>query len=266
MKANTKAQGTLESLSDITPQEFKLAEQISEFEQSYTRNPRNVFIYAPERVNTGLIGAARGVPTNGVIVPSTPDQIALSHNLSSLKNRRLGNLTGFTLSVSTAFQIRNNFYADTSSGDFKGDLYLIIGTVPYSSEFGIYDRSAINTAQLFYPIFQASLGSIYYYKSDDYFRYDIFNKTYDLFNNLIERPQRSLYRDFTFGDGQITQSDLDLLTSQQQMLAIGLTVDISTLSFANADFITSQNIAGGFPGVSFRLSYAFNYYANLANF
>jgi hypothetical protein len=121
---------------------------------------------------------------------------------------------------------------------------------------------------------QVDMGVLQWIKADRNFIYKPFSKTINLLDTIPERPTGSFYpRDFTNNPDRITNSDLDLLTNQDLMLAMGVVVqaqDDPVLSpfqnFNNTDFITNNMVGFGYPLLGFRTSYAFNYYALLSNF
>lgn len=236
--------------------------ELIEAERRRKYGSRQLFTYAPERFGA-FISASNATSTDGVYAPVAPELIPITHNLTSLVNRRLINLTGLSLSISCSMQIENGFYTDTSTGDILTPVRFLMGYVPYSQN-GVYDALNISgAAEFFYPIFQANLGNFNWSKTSQTFTYVPFNQTYNLLDTIPERLFGSTYRDFTTYDGRITDSDLKLLTDMDLMLIIGIIVETQGSS-ANTNFITLSG--GNYPSVKFRVSYSFNYYASITNF
>jgi hypothetical protein len=266
MNSNGRAIGTTDSLAEtMTPEQQQYAELL-QFQKEYQNGTRNVFVYAPERFNTDLVGPVAAIANDGLYVPSSPDLFPISHALTSLTNRRLDNLTGFSLSISTSFQVQNGFFTDTSTTNINTNIYFVLGYVPYSTITGQFGGAGFGgPSSYFYPIFQANMGQLVWNKANRQFNFSQFNQTYNLLDTIPNRPAGVLYRDFTNNPSKITDQDLESLKNDQLMLTIGLTFEAQS-NFSNTDFIQNQDILAGYPGLSFRVSYAFNYYALLANF
>ena len=266
IQSNGSGIGSNNSLmTSMTKEEAQYA-GILEAQKEMQNGVKNTFVYTPERVSPAITSAVAAVQGDGLFVPTTPDQIRFSHQLTSPENRRLGELAGFTFDVGCSFQIGNGNFIDSSVSNITTNVYFLMGYVPYSRNGAFPDPSMSFSSSLFYAMMQINLGTLNWIKADRQFLFQPASISVNLLDFIPERPPGSFFpRDFTENPDRIARSDFELLTSTDLMLAMGIVIQAQS-NFNNTAFLIDSNPNSGSPLLGFRVSYSFNYYALLANF
>ena len=259
MMSNGRAQGGNNELaSNISPQEQQYADLL-EFKQESQNGVKNVFIYAPERVNVlKLLAGSPGIL--GAYFGSSPDQFTY-HNLTSAVKRRIGDNPTVTLDVNYTVLANYSTFSDTSTSDFSCNLYMSIGT--------IFDQSYLTSGSFplfsvrFYPFLVINAGTFTWTKSTATYTFFNYNTNLILNNTLQSRGSSVVggtsYQDFTTNPTQMTEEQFQRYIIQGGVpIAISYAFDSSALAAGNASFMAANFFAN--------VSYAFNYYGLLSNF
>jgi len=260
MNANGRAIGTNDSLAQTMSTEQQQYAEVIEFKKEYQSGTRNVFIYAPERVNTRqLLAGAQNLA--GAFYATAPDQYSFT-TLTGSKTRKLGeDPRSITLDVNYTVLPNYAAFSDTSIGDFSCNLYFTILNI-YSDDY-----LASGTFPLFgftvEPLIVINAGLFNWFKSTATYNFVNFNTNLNLKDTIGARPSIALggvsYPDFSIDPTKLTADQYQrFIVNGNRPLAVSLAFDVTGVNFNNAAFL-ARNFYG-------QVSYAFNYYALLANF
>jgi len=260
MNSNGKAIGTNDSLANTMTQQQQQYAELLQFQKDYQSGTRNVFIYAPERVNTRrLLGGS--LDTAGAFYTTTPDQY-LFLTLTGSKTRKLGeNPESVTFDLNYTVLPAYTTFSDTSIGDFSCDLYFTMLNI-YSDEY-----IATGTFPLFgftvEPLIVINAGTFSWIKSTATYNFRNFNTNLNIKDTIPERGLQLIsgvnYPDFTTNPTKLTQDQYQrFVVKGDRPIAVSLAFNSTGLAPANSAFLASNFNA--------QVSYAFNYYALLANF
>lgn len=260
MNSNGKAIATNESLAQTMSKEEQQYSELLEFKRDYQNGTRNVFVYAPERLNVRqLMAGAQDIA--GAFYPTAPDQFFYS-TLTGSKTRKLGeDPNQITLDVNYTVLPNYASFSDTSIGDFTVDVYFTLASL-YSDSYlenGLLPLFSINVEPLL--VFYA--GKLTWLKSTSTLSFRNYNTSVNLKDTIQSRPVVTIsgvnYPDFTSNPTKLTIDQYKrFIIDGDRPIAAAVTFNATGMNASNAAFL-----AANFYG---QVSYSFNYYALLANF
>jgi hypothetical protein len=252
--------GSMNSLANaMTPQQQQY-QSLIDFKNDYQKGARNVFVYAPERLNIKqFMGGAQNIA--GAFYTTAPDQYSYT-TLTGTVTRKLGdNPQLVTLDINYNVLANYEIFSDTSSSDFSCNLYFTL--------LNIYSDAYIETGD--FPIFNLNVeplivinsGVFTWRKSTTTYNFKNFVTNINLKNTIQNRDIKIIantsYPDFEKFPDRLTQDQYEkFILKGDRPLAISLCFDGTNLSNNNAAFLASNFYC--------QASCAFNYYAVLANF
>ena len=259
-KSNGRAIGTDNSLAETMSPEQQRYNELLEFERNYKKGTRNVFVYAPERINVRqLLAGSQNIA--GAFYGVAPDQYSYT-TLTGSKTRKLGeDPRSVTLDLNYTLLPNYQAFSDTSLGNFSTRLYLtIVNIFPES-----YITSGVQPLfpVVFEPLLVIDLGIFAWKKSLLTYEFRNFNTNLDLKSTIPNRGITTLsgtnYPDFVVNPAKLTQDQYSrFIVEGNRPLAVSLAFDATGLAPNDSAFLASN-----FYG---QASIAFNYYALLANF